>query len=162
VSAFELDEIQSQVVAEDTNNKSKALVVDDNLPSQKLAISLLKSNGYAVDAVSSGNQAIARSRNTAYQVILMDLNMQDGNGFAATKTLREQGCKAHIIALTADKSLKQKSLDLGANDFIVKPLRPEMLKQALQGKATANTTQKTLALPSPSNTTKTSREWAEF
>jgi CheY-like chemotaxis protein len=86
--------------------------------------------------VSSGNQAIARSRNTAYQVILMDLNMQDGNGFAATKTLREQGCKAHIIALTADKSLKQKSLDLGANDFIVKPLRPEMLKQALQGKAT--------------------------
>ena len=159
VSAFELDEIQSQVVAEDTNNKSKALVVDDNLPSQKLAISLLKNNGYAVDAVSSGNQAIARSRNTAYQVILMDLNMQDGNGFSATKTLREQGCTARIIALTADKSLKQKALNLGANDFMVKPLRPEMLKQALQGKATANTTQKTLALPSPSNT---SREWAEF
>jgi methyl-accepting chemotaxis protein len=43
VSAFELDEIQSQAVTEDTSNKSKALVVDDNLPSQKLAISLLKS-----------------------------------------------------------------------------------------------------------------------
>jgi methyl-accepting chemotaxis protein len=133
VSGFKLDQYQSSKLPEDISHLPKALVVDDNLPSQKLAVALLKLNGYAVDAVSSGNQALAlaKTKSYSYELVLMDLQMKDGNGFDATKTMRNAGCRAQIIAVTADKSLEHEAQRAGVDGFLVKPLRPDSLKQLL-------------------------------
>jgi len=133
-SSFKLD--SSQVLTLDVKedpNAPMALVVDDNLPSQKLAASLLKANGYCVDTATSGNQAIkmAERNHFAYSVVLMDIQMADGNGFDATKAMREHGCRARIIIVSAEKSNESQSLQMGADAFILKPLRPDSLKKAL-------------------------------
>ena len=133
-ASFKLDHSQIRVVVEaDNSHLPKALVVDDNLPSQKLAVSLLKANGYDVLGVTSGNQAlkILRESSVAYSLVLMDIQMADGNGFDTTKAMRNQGCDAKIVVVSSDKSFEKNSYQMGADAFLLKPLRPDTLKQLL-------------------------------
>jgi methyl-accepting chemotaxis protein len=136
VSHFKLDasQVARQASVEDMSLPS-ALVVDDNIPSQKLAVSLLKANGYRVDAVSSGRQAIALA-NQDYELVLMDIQMADGNGLDAMRSMRERGSRSKIFAVSAEKSYEQQALQSGADGFVLKPLRPENVRQLLSSRPT--------------------------
>lgn len=129
VMNFNFDQ-HAQVAEAVQSNAPRALVVDDNEPSRKLAAALVKAKGFAVDSAVSGNEAIAKFQaNANYQVVLMDIMMSNGNGLEAIKRIRAISPQTKIIALTADKSLQEEVRQAGTHHFLVKPLTPQALNQ---------------------------------
>ncbi len=83
----------------------------------------LREESYAVDVVASGKEAIERAATTAYDAIILDVLMPDGNGIAACRAIRRTGSDVPILLLTALDELdeKIKGLDAGADDYLTKP-----------------------------------------
>jgi len=99
---------------------------------QKLAVTLLKKAGYSVDAVENGRKAIEALKGTVYDLILMDVQMPEMNGFEATNGIRQmEDEKKHtpIIAMTAHamKGDKERCLQAGMDDYVSKPIEPREL-----------------------------------
>jgi len=114
----------------------KILLAEDNIVNQKVAILTLKKLGYEADIATNGNEAIAAIQNQVYDVILMDVQMPELDGIQTTKWIRENytGKQPRIIAITANVATGnlQTCIDVGMDDFISKPIRPEAIKTALQ------------------------------
>lgn len=108
----------------------------NNDVNQKLAVTLLSKWGHRIDVVSNGVQAVERSRQHTYDVILMDLQMPEMGGFEATRLIRgrEQGLHTPIVAMTANAMSKdhQRCLDAGMDDYISMPLDTERLRAVLE------------------------------
>ena len=105
----------------------KILLAEDNLINQKVAIRTLNSAGYEVDAVMNGEQAVRAHTQHHYDLILMDVQMPDIDGFAATKMIRalqEPKNKIPIIAITAHALTgdREKCIEAGMDDYIPKPM----------------------------------------
>lgn len=129
VMRFQFDQ-NAKVVEVVQAHTPRALVVDDNDPSRKLAAALVKAKGFVVDSASSGNEAVAKFRaNPDYQVVVMDIMMSNGNGLEAIKQIRSMSSTTKIIALTADQSLRDEVRSAGTQHFLVKPLTPQALNQ---------------------------------
>ena len=119
------------------------LVADDSPVNQLLAVRLLDRCGYRSDVVGDGRAAIAAVAQTTYAALLMDCQMPELDGYAATAEIRrrEQGRdRLPIIAMTANSMAgdREKCLAAGMDDYVSKPLRPSLLASAL-----------TRCLPSP-------------
>ncbi len=119
-----------------SDNKKRILLVEDNPISQNVEMKLLKSVGYDVDAVSSGEEAIDAVITGRYNVVLMDIEMPGMNGLTATQKIREldnDARKIPIIAVTAHSSMKdrEKCLAAGLNDYIAKPISINFLKMTI-------------------------------
>jgi len=111
--------------------KHRVLVVEDNLINQKVAKLFLESLSYEADIAANGQQALAMFHR-GYSLILMDLGLPDLDGVEITKKIREQNKHVPIIACTASgESYKTNCFDAGMDDFIVKPMMLEELKQVL-------------------------------
>ena len=109
------------------------LVAEDNPSSQIVAATMLQFIGCKVDVVSCGREAVAMVGRHNYDIVLMDCNMPEMNGFEATKEIRRQeGNKKHtvIIALTANaiKGFREKCLAAGMDDYLSKPIRSSTLQ----------------------------------
>lgn len=107
--------------------KYKILLAEDNLINQKVAIRTLNSAGYQVDAVMNGEQAIRAYSQGHYDLILMDVQMPEIDGFTATKKIREMDStkkEVPIIAITAHALIgdRERCLEAGMNDYISKPV----------------------------------------
>lgn len=118
------------------DNKKRILLVEDNPISQNVEIKLLKSVGYEVDAVSSGEEAIRATATGRYDIVLMDIEMPGMNGLTATQKIRELETEAKhipVIAVTAHSSMKdrEKCLAAGLNDYIAKPISINFLKMTI-------------------------------
>ncbi|WP_337872117.1 ATP-binding protein [Ignavibacterium sp.] len=105
----------------------RILLAEDNLINQKVAIRTLNSFGYQVDAVLNGEQAVSEHKSKRYDLILMDIQMPEVDGYTATKMIRKLDPPLNsvpIIALTAHALLgdKEKCLVAGMNDYISKPV----------------------------------------
>jgi CheY-like chemotaxis protein len=111
----------------------RVLLAEDNPINALLARTLLEREGCKVDRVADGEQAVAAAVAGAYDLILMDLRMPGMSGVEAAKALRAKGCAAPIAALTADAfdEDKRACLAAGMDDFLVKPLTQEALRDAL-------------------------------
>ncbi len=129
--------VQEQVIAE----KAHILLAEDNLVNQKVAVRMLTKLGYHVDVANNGQEAIEAWEKKPYDVILMDCQMPEIDGFQATKKIREmEGEKddssAHIpiIAMTANTmdGDRENCLHTGMDDFISKPVKIEFLGQILE------------------------------
>jgi PAS domain S-box-containing protein len=104
------------------------LLVEDNPVNQKVALRFLERLGYRADAVANGIEAINAIGSHHYQLVFMDLQMPEMDGFEATRHIRKnlpehrQPC---IIALTANalQSDREQCLAAGMNDFITKPIK---------------------------------------
>ncbi|MDB4289680.1 response regulator [Flavobacteriaceae bacterium] len=110
----------------------KILLVEDNLMNQALAKSRLNSWNCKIDIADNGKIALEKLENTLYDLILMDIQMPEMDGYEATKRIRKLKppiCNIPIIAMTADASSndEEKSLKTGMNDYISKPFNPEIL-----------------------------------
>ncbi len=105
----------------------KILLAEDNLINQKVAIRTLNSAGYEVDAVMNGDQAVRIYTQNNYDLILMDVQMPDVDGFAATKMIRalnEPKSKVPIIAITAHALIgdRERCIEAGMNEYVAKPI----------------------------------------
>jgi PAS domain S-box-containing protein len=105
----------------------KLLLAEDNLINQKVAIRTLNSAGYQVDAVMNGEQAVRAHSEHDYDLILMDVQMPEVDGFAATKMIRamsEPENKIPIIAITAHALIgdRERCIEAGMDEYISKPV----------------------------------------
>jgi signal transduction histidine kinase/HPt (histidine-containing phosphotransfer) domain-containing protein len=112
------------------------LVAEDNLVNQMLVRKVLDKVGCKVDIASNGLEAIERLKSKKYEVILMDVQMPEMDGFETTRYIRNQlpgGTEIPIIAMTAHAfgSDVTKCLTSGMNDYISKPFKSEELYSKL-------------------------------
>ena len=114
------------------------LVAEDNVVNQKLAVRLLEKLGYRADVVANGLEALEALSRIAYAAVLMDCQMPEMDGFAATRTIRMRerttGMHLPIIAMTANamQGDKERCLEAGMDDYIAKPVKLEILKATLE------------------------------
>jgi signal transduction histidine kinase/CheY-like chemotaxis protein len=112
------------------------LVAEDNPVNQVLAARLLEKCGYRAEIVSNGRQAIEAVKRTTYAAVLMDCQMPELDGYAATHEIRgrEHG-RQHvpIIAMTAHSMAgdREKCLTAGMDDYVSKPIRSDELRDVL-------------------------------
>ena len=112
--------------------KEKILVVDDEPSIRKYLQTLLEVDGFAVETVSSGKEAIAKvSAGERPDFIILDVLMPDMNGLEVQTCLRRDSPETRIIFITGreDPSIRQAALDAGAFGFLAKPFEDEVLVQ---------------------------------
>jgi signal transduction histidine kinase/DNA-binding response OmpR family regulator len=114
----------------------RVLVVDDNIVNQKVACRLLEKIGVRADVAANGREAIELVRMLPYDLIFMDCQMPEMNGYEAAAEIRRGERPERplaILAMTAEAtvSCRDKCLEAGMNGFIPKPVRLEDLVEAL-------------------------------
>jgi CheY-like chemotaxis protein len=112
---------------------SRVLLVEDNPVGALLAQSLLKREGCTVERAASGEEALAALARSAFDMVLMDVNMPGMDGLTATRAMRERGDRTPVVALTANAYEEDRKicLEAGMNDFLPKPFEPCALRAAL-------------------------------
>ena len=115
----------------------KVLLAEDNVINQKLAVRLLKKLGHDVVVARNGIEVLAKLEEQVFDVVLMDVQMPEMDGFAATAAIRAQEEKTQmrlpIIAMTAHamKGDRERCLEGGMDDYIAKPISGDALRQTL-------------------------------
>ena len=101
----------------------KILLVEDEIDLNNIVTKYLKKNGYSVDSVFDGEEALDYLEYGEYDLVILDVMMPKVNGFEVIKELRNKGNHTSVLMLTARDSAddKVKGLDLGADDYLVKP-----------------------------------------
>ncbi len=130
----------TETVKKQTGRKSRILLVEDNPVNRKVALMMLKKLGYAADSVANGREAIQSLNTIPYDLILMDCQMPEMDGFEATGKIREEEKtrperrRLPIIAMTAHalKGDRERCLAAGMDDYIPKPVKLEELAAALE------------------------------
>lgn len=107
----------------------KILLVDDSLDNQALVKKMLMLAGATVEIANNGREAIQKALNGNFNLILMDLQMPEMDGYEATRELRRRGFNRPIIALTAHamKEERKRCLDAGFDDQLTKPVERDIL-----------------------------------
>ncbi len=115
----------------------KILVAEDNLVNQRVAQALLRKIGLKADMAGNGQEAVDALKTNAYDLVLMDCQMPEMDGFQATRLIRSlenQERRVPILAMTANamEGDRERCLDSGMDDYIAKPVTLEGLKTALR------------------------------
>ena len=116
----------------------RILLVEDNQANQKLASLILKKIGHVITIANNGKEAVEAVEKGNYDMVLMDCQMPEMDGFEATIAIREAEKlgNAHIpiIAMTANALVgdREHCLEVGMNDYISKPINPKQLKSVLE------------------------------
>ena len=147
----------------EAQNHVRILLVEDNAVNQALALRLLQKRGYIVAVAGNGRQALAALEKEEFELVLMDVQMPEMDGFEATTAIREReqssGRHIPIIAMTAHalKGDKERCLSAGMDAYTSKPIRPSELfatieeilaKNDAQDAATPVESQEKLTFPS--------------
>jgi len=108
----------------ETSFSGRVLVAEDSATNQVLIKPLLEKLGFVVTIAQNGLEVIEAVKNQHFELILMDMQMPEMNGYNATKKLRGLGVKTPIIAMTAnvDEEDKEECLRAGCDDYISKPI----------------------------------------
>ena len=134
--------VAETVPSEQASNRPEArpltvLLAEDNLINRRIATQMLERLGHQVVSVANGLEALARSAQQPFDVVLMDVQMPELDGLAATRALRERerytGQRIPVIALTAHAMAgdQESCLAAGMDDYVSKPVEMEALRAAL-------------------------------
>jgi signal transduction histidine kinase/DNA-binding response OmpR family regulator/HPt (histidine-containing phosphotransfer) domain-containing protein len=125
VSAAELDRLDG----------ARILLVDDNANNREVALDFLAAARIQVDVATGGLDAVRMVRDHDYDLVLMDIQMHGLDGLSATRQIRALPGRAMlpVVAMTAHAMAgdREKSLEAGMNDHVVKPIDPDQLFRAL-------------------------------
>ena len=110
-------------------NALKVLLVEDNEINQLLAETILTQWNCSVISAENGQEALEKFQQEAFDLILMDIQMPEMDGYELTQEIRKQDQKIPIIAITAGgiQGERAKCIAAGMNDYLLKPFQPEEL-----------------------------------
>ena len=120
-----------------SQTRLRILVADDNHINQKVVASLLENMGHRAEVVGNGKEAVEAYRSAPYDIVLMDLQMPEMDGFEASHQIHEiaqaKGLKTSIVAVTARarKQDREACLARGMDDYVSKPISPMELRAAI-------------------------------
>ncbi len=122
------------------------LLVEDNEVNQMVAVNMLEQLGCLVTTVTTGIQALDKLEQQQFELIFMDIQMPEMDGFEATQRIRDRETKTHpekpavIVAMTANamQGDEERCLAAGMNDYIAKPISLERLLEILEKYCAAN------------------------
>ena len=112
----------------------RVLLVEDSERLQRSVTRGLKKSGYAVDAISDGNEALWLAESNDYDVIVLDIMLPGLDGLTILERLRKQKRTTHVLLLTARDTVEDRvrGLQMGADDYLVKPFAFEELLARVQ------------------------------
>ena len=121
----------------------RVLVAEDNVVNQMVALRMLERLGVRADVAANGREAVAMAQRLPYDILFMDCQMPEMNGYEAAREIRWQEMsdrRMTIIAMTAEaiEGSRQRCVEAGMDDFIAKPVRLEDLIEVLEKRAVAN------------------------
>jgi signal transduction histidine kinase/CheY-like chemotaxis protein len=132
------EQIENQQLESDAISKFMILLVEDNIINQKVALSILEGFGYKLEVASNGLEAIVALEKKSYDLVLMDIQMPEMDGFEATKVIRDKTSNVlnhniPIIAMTAHamSGYKDICIKAGMNDYVTKPIQPDKLTKVI-------------------------------
>jgi CheY-like chemotaxis protein len=107
------------------------------LVNQKLALRMLEKLGYSADVVENGVEALSAMERGEYDVVLMDVQMPEMDGWEATREIRQrwpQERQPRIIAVTANALTgdAERCFEAGMDEYVTKPIRSADLKRAIE------------------------------
>ena len=109
--------------------QDKVLIVDDDIHILRMASRILQSDGISTTEVSSGREALNQILYSHYDLILLDINLDDLDGFSIVKKARAQGISTPIIIISGNTEEYNTifGLGIGADDYLTKPVSPAIL-----------------------------------
>lgn len=107
------------------------LLTEDKEINQEIFIGILEGSGISIDIASNGKEAVKKSREKDYSLIIMDIEMPIMNGYEASKIIRTENSEVPIIALTSNNSDDDilKTKEVGMNEHLSKPIQVQTLYQ---------------------------------
>jgi len=130
--------ITRHTLREAHRHATRILLAEDNSVNQAVAIAMLKKMGYRADVVANGLEAVEALSRIPYDLVLMDCQMPELDGFEATGQIREATSavlnhQVPIIAMTANAMTgdRERCIRAGMNDYLAKPVKPKDLEQLL-------------------------------
>ena len=116
-----------------SSSKSRILIIDNDPVMRLLMSETLPNDEYIIEEVSTGLDALKSISIQSPDVVLLDVEMPEMNGFEATKLIKELRTDLKIIAQTAYTTIedKDKALNAGCYDFISKPIKEETIRVVL-------------------------------
>jgi PAS domain S-box-containing protein len=131
--------VTRHAVAESGRSGIRILLAEDNVINQKVAQHMLKTLGYKADVVADGREALRALELINYDLVLMDCQMPEMDGFEATTLIRCETSpvlnhRVPIIAMTANamKGDREKCLEVGMDDYLAKPVKKEELAEVIE------------------------------
>ncbi len=112
-----------------TERAERILVVEDEDPIRDLVATALRFTGFPVSTASSGREAISEARNEQFDLLVLDVNLPDVDGYEICRKLRSDGNDVAVIFLTArdDPADLKSGFNAGADDYLTKPFSLEEL-----------------------------------
>jgi CheY-like chemotaxis protein len=132
-------ELVTRHTISEARRRVRVLLVEDHPVNQKLALRILGKEGIHAEAAANGKEALKALEAGSYDLVFMDVQMPEMDGYEATRIIRDPDSKVRnhsipIIAMTAHamQGDRERCIDAGMDDYISKPIRPEKLSEVIE------------------------------
>ena len=126
-------------IQEARNQRFRILLAEDNQVNQAVAIAMLKKRGFRADVVANGLEAVEALSRIRYDLVLMDCQMPEMDGFEATSRIRDKASSVldhgvPVVAMTANamQGDRERCIAAGMDDYLSKPVKPHTLERVLE------------------------------